>query len=241
MENAIAHLKSDSVLGPHVSRLTIEAPQRHNVYEFLIRSIVYQQLSGKAAGTIYGRFLDLFDGQSPAPELLKDFDHDQLRAVGLSNQKAKYVREVAGMFYTEQWQDERWDDLSDETIMSELTAIKGVGEWTAQMVMIFALRRMDVFPFKDLAMQQSLATLFDLDLTGNKKELMNKMIVLTERWRPYRSVATMYLYRYVDEGEEGIAFLSRLLHHHLCFQFQDMIVQRFEGIAQVGKMLEHFW
>jgi DNA-3-methyladenine glycosylase II len=167
-----------------------------DVYGRLLRAIVFQQLSGKAATTIYRRFLQLFPEQSPKPELLLAFDVPGLRAAGLSRQKATYVQNVAGHFAENDLLQIDWSSWSDDAILEELTQIKGVGEWTVQMILIFALGRPDVLPTADLAIQQSMQHLYGLD--GRGKQLVRQMLKVAEIWRPHRSLVSRHLWRWRD-------------------------------------------
>ncbi len=166
-----------------------------NYYESLVRSIVYQQLSGKAAATIYGRFKSLFNtNQYPKPKDVIHIPHETLRSVGLSNQKANYIRDLS----------EKWDggaiDLSnvdamtDEEISTELIKVKGIGQWTADMFLMFTLVRPDVFPLGDLGIQKGFMGLNKMDRLPTPKE----MELEAEKWRPYRTVAAWYLWKIVD-------------------------------------------
>ncbi|RMF01400.1 MAG: DNA-3-methyladenine glycosylase 2 family protein [Bacteroidetes bacterium] len=167
-----------------------------DVYGRLIRAIVFQQLSGKAATTIYHRFLALFDAQYPHPEAVLQMDLAALRQVGLSKQKAAYIQNAAGHFAEHHLLATDWNNWTDEAILKELTQIKGVGEWTVQMILIFTLGRPDVLPTADLAIQQCMQQLYGLE--GRGKALARQMIVAAEPWRPHRSLVTRYLWRWRD-------------------------------------------
>lgn len=167
-----------------------------DVYFDLLNSIVSQQLSGKVATIIFNRFCALFPDQYPHAELLIDLDHERLRGVGLSNQKANYLRNVAVFARTNNLENYLWQNQSDEDIIAHLTTIKGVGQWTVEMILIFTLGRPDVFPTDDLGIQQAMIRLFSL--TENGKNLKKRMLELSETWRPHRSLATRYLWRWKD-------------------------------------------
>ncbi|MEN0006315.1 MAG: DNA-3-methyladenine glycosylase 2 family protein, partial [Bacteroidota bacterium] len=155
------------------------------------------QLSGKAAGTIHRRFLELFPDGYPHPDTIQTFELADLRAVGLSRQKASYIQNVAEYFLEHKLLDRDWTTASDEAILKELTAIKGVGKWTVQMILMFTLQRKDVFPVDDLGIQQAIQLLFGLEeLKG--RELKKKMQEVAAPWRPYRTVASLYLWRWKD-------------------------------------------
>jgi len=136
-EKAILHLQRDDVLKPIVSRLEIMPLELStDVYGRLVKAIIFQQLSGKAATTIHGRFLDLFPENYPDAGHLLEFDISDLRAVGLSYQKANYVQNVATFFLENNLQRQDWNKLNNEEILKQLTSIKGVGKWTVEMILI---------------------------------------------------------------------------------------------------------
>ena len=170
------------------------------VYASLLRAIVGQQVSTKAAAAIYRRFLHSFalDPDDPlarpAPEVLAKADPDDLRATGLSRSKATYVRTLAQYFVDHPGAEETLRGMDDETAIAELTSIKGVGRWTAEMMLIFAMGRQDLLPLDDLAIYQSIVELYDLDPTAKPRQLKPQMTAIAEAWRPYRSLACLYLY-----------------------------------------------
>ena len=167
----------------------------NNYYESLIRSIVYQQLSGKAASIIYERFLDLFVFDIyPEPKDILAVSIETLRSSGLSYQKVNYIRDLS-----EKWQDRTMnltdiDSMTDEEISSELIKVKGIGQWTADMFLMFTLGRPDVFPFGDLGIQKGVMILTNMNRLPTQKEMERKAI----KWQPYRTVAAWYLWKLVD-------------------------------------------
>ena len=167
----------------------------NNYYESLIRSIVYQQLSGKAASIIYERFLDLFVFDIyPDPKDILAVSIETLRSSGLSYQKVNYIRDLS-----EKWQDGTMnltdiDSMTDEEISSELIKVKGIGQWTADMFLMFTLGRPDVFPFGDLGIQKGVMILTNMNRLPTQKEMERK----TKKWQPYRTVAAWYLWKLVD-------------------------------------------
>jgi DNA-3-methyladenine glycosylase II len=166
-----------------------------DVYKDLLRAIISQQLSLKAAATIYGRFLNLFENQNPLPESISNLSIEALRSVGLSKQKAEYVQNVASYFRQEQIKP--WQELSDEEVLQELTSIKGVGKWTAEMILIFSLDRKDIFPIDDLGIRQMMIKLYEVE-TSSPKETAQKLTAIAEKWRPYRSIACFFLWQFKD-------------------------------------------
>ena len=191
----IAHLRREPHLAPLVERHTLKPRPDHggDVYFGLLRSITYQQLSGRAAGTIFGRFLDLFPDGYPYPERLLEFSESDLRAVGMSRPKARYLHGVAEFWLEHKLIDQDWSVLSDQEISDLLTQIKGVGRWTVEMVLMFVLKRPDLLPLDDLVVRRNLIALFGLEeLRG--KALVQAMTEAAEPWRPYRSYASRYLW-----------------------------------------------
>ena len=196
---AILHLKQDNKLRAIVETTAVPdfTPSR-KVYFDLLDSIVSQQLSTKVATVIFNRFRALFPDSYPHPELLTAFPIEQLRSVGLSNQKAAYLQNVAAFSLQHDLENHGWDAMSDEEIITFLTQIKGVGKWTAQMILMFTVGRPDVFPVDDLGIQQAMTWLYGLD--EKDKKIKNKMIELAEPWRPYRTFASRYLWRWKDSA-----------------------------------------
>jgi DNA-3-methyladenine glycosylase II len=196
-KTAIEHLSKDKKFKPYIEK--IKLPPRNpssDIYSGLISSIVSQQLSIKAAATIHRRFIGLFDTEYPrSRELLKLSDTD-MRGVGLSGQKTKYVRNVALFFQDNELFDKDWDTISDNEIISLLTEIKGVGKWTVQMILMFVLKRPDVFPVLDLGIQNGMIEIYNLK--QEKKELHIKMENLSKKWQPHRTVASLYLWAIKD-------------------------------------------
>lgn len=170
-----------------------------SLLEALCSSIVSQQVSVAAARTIFGRFLDLFSEHTVFAQELTQMDHATLRSCGLSNQKSKYVGNVAEFFIEHQISDETLFSMPDDEIISLLTQIKGVGVWTVRMILIFYMGREDVFPVGDLAVRKKMIELYDLH--GTKKELTNQMDTIAAAWQPYRSIASRLLWcHYANEG-----------------------------------------
>lgn len=166
-----------------------------NYFKSLTRTIIYQQLSGKAASTISNRFISLYHGKNyPTPADILNTDHEILRSVGLSNAKAKYIKNIAQAFLDGTVDHQNLVNLSDEEIMEQLIAIKGVGPWTAQMFLMFTLNRPDVFPPGDLGVQKGFQQYFKLKKLPSPK-IMEKR---AKKWKPYRTVASLYFWKVVD-------------------------------------------
>jgi DNA-3-methyladenine glycosylase II len=190
-------IKNDPKLAPLIAAVTLPELKSNDVYFDLIESIVSQQLSVKAATTIHLRFLELFPSKYPHPEYVAAVDLEQMRAMGLSYQKANYIKNTAAHFTEHQLLDVDWSTMSDDEIIKSLTAIKGVGKWTVQMILMFTLQRTDVLPVDDLGIQQGIEYVYNLD-KDNLKILKKQMEEIAEAWRPYRSIACRYIWKYKD-------------------------------------------
>lgn len=164
-------------------------------YPYLLRSIVYQQLNGTAAATIHRRVLDLFGGEVPPPELLLDASVDDLRAAGLSGNKTLSVLDLArhAADHALPSQDEL-PLLSDLEIVDRLTAVRGIGPWTVHMLLMFRLGRPDVLPTGDFGVREGWRLMHGHATQPTPTQFRAE----TEHWRPYRSVASWYMWRYVD-------------------------------------------
>ena len=160
-----------------------------HLMESLIKSIISQQLSVKAAATIFGRFKELFNTNNfPTAKEILAVDDETIRSAGLSYAKIKYVKSVANAFVGNLIDSEKIRKQSDEEVIAELTQIHGIGRWTAEMILIFSLQRPDIFSIDDLGIRNAIARLYGI---SNRKE----MIKLSEQWKPYRSTACWYLWR----------------------------------------------
>lgn len=163
---------------------------RSDAYGSLLRSITGQQLSTTAARTIFGRLLELFGGRPPTPAELLAANSDDLRAAGLSGAKVTYARDLADHIERGDLRLDRLHELPDEEVSRELTAVKGLGQWTADMFMIFHLGRPDVLPVGDLGVRRGAELSYGLVALPKPAELLT----LAEPWRPYRSLASLYLW-----------------------------------------------
>ena len=163
-----------------------------DVYAALLRAIAGQQLSVRAAEAIYRRLLERFGGRTPTPEEILADDPDALRtAAGLSHAKTSALRSLAEHVLAGELQLARLEELPDEQVTRELVAVKGIGEWTAQMFLIFTLARPDVLPVGDLGIKHAFRRAYGLDEIPSK----DAMIELAEPWRPYRTRGSEYLWR----------------------------------------------
>ena len=161
-----------------------------DAYGALLRAIVGQQLSTKAARTIYGRILDLFDGQTPTPEQLLEAEEADLRGAGLSGRKVEYVRDLATHVTGGELELELLDQLPDEEVIAEIVAVRGLGVWTAEMFLLFHLERPDVLSGGDLGIRKAIQVEYRLAEMPTPTET----IEIGERWRPHRSLASLYLW-----------------------------------------------
>lgn len=192
------HLSKDPVMKKLIDAVIPKINQSiGDVYEDLLSSIVSQQISVNVAKVIYGRFLDLYNGTTPDPQTLLDTEFEVLKSVGLSNQKTRYMLNIAQFWIDKNLAAQNWHELSDEEILSLLTQIKGVGEWTVQMILMFSLERDDVLPVGDLVIQLSMIKHYGIE-ANKKKDLYNEMRVIAEQWSPYRTTACKYLWRAKD-------------------------------------------
>jgi len=195
---AIRHLrKVDPVLAAvidKVGKCSLAPRVEGTHFDYVIRSIVYQQLSGKAAATIHGRFLKLLDGENSAAAQILKLTEPQLRQAGLSGQKARYIRSVAEQSHSGDLAIEALHELTDEEIVEALTRIKGVGVWTAQMFLIFRLGRPNVLPIGDLGVQKGVQRAYGL----RKLPKPDRVLKIGGKWAPYRTVGSWYMWRLLD-------------------------------------------
>ncbi|MDQ6872056.1 MAG: DNA-3-methyladenine glycosylase [Gemmatimonadota bacterium] len=195
---AVAHLKKvDPVMAQvieKVGRYKGWAASEGSHFDAVARSIVFQQLSGKAAGTIHGRFQGLYGGRTPLPSELAATPDEHLRAVGLSRQKSAYLKDLGARVASGDLPIETLHELTDDEIITALTQVKGIGRWTAQMFMMFRLGRPDVLPDLDLGIQKGIQRAYRL----RKLPTPERVLKIGAKWAPYRTVASWYLWRYVD-------------------------------------------
>jgi 3-methyladenine DNA glycosylase/8-oxoguanine DNA glycosylase len=199
--SSVTHLKrSDPVLARLIEavgpcRMQLRTEGTH--YEALTRSIVFQQLSGKAASTILGRFNALYPNQTPAPELVLATTDEQLRAVGLSRQKIGYMRDLSSKILSGELPLDAVDSMSDDELIAHLVQVKGIGKWTAQMFLMFRLGRLDVLPELDLGIQNAVKKAYRMRKRPTPKQLEK----IGAKWRPHASVASWYLWRSLENGD----------------------------------------
>lgn len=194
----LRHLKKDKKLFVALKNADkISFIQRPHIYLNLCSSIISQQLSTRVAEVIYQRFLGLFSKKVPSVKDILSVVIETLRSIGLSYNKAQYVLNVCNFFLEKKLTDKKLALLSDEELIDLLTQIKGIGRWTVEMILMFSLGREDIFAVDDLGIQQGMAALYDLD-SSNKKKLQIDMKEIAESWRPYRSYACRYIWKWKD-------------------------------------------
>ena len=195
-------MRRDPVLGAAIKRIGpcgLAERQRKDHLTALIGAIVSQQLSTKAAATIFGRFVALFpDGQIPGAEAIAAQDDAALRGVGLSGQKVGYLRDLCARMSDGRLRLDELDDLPDDAVIERLVSVKGFGRWTAQMFLMFRLHRPDVLPVGDLGIVNAVQRLYRL----RKRLDATRLATLGEAWRPYRSVACWYLWQTLRETQK---------------------------------------
>lgn len=161
-----------------------------DAYGALLRAIVGQQLSTKAARTIYLRVLDLFGGATPSPEQLLDASEEDLRGCGLSGRKTEYVRDLARHVLSGELELDRLEQLGDEEVIEEIVAVRGLGRWTAEMFLLFHLQRPDVLSGGDLGIRKAIQVEYGLE----EMPPPTRVLEIGEPWRPHRSLASLYLW-----------------------------------------------
>lgn len=194
----IKHLQKDKKLAKAIGEEVHELKLHKNIPLRLMASIMSQQLSTKVARVIYHRFLELYNGKEPNPQQVLDTLPEKLRAIRLSNAKVSYVQNVARFCIDHQITDKKLLAMNNEEIIELLTAIKGVGKWTVEMLLMFTLGREDVFAVDDLGIQQAMTHIYKLDAT-DKKAMKEKMLRLSSKWTPYRTYACLHLWAWKDQ------------------------------------------
>lgn len=173
--------------------------KRKNICTYLCASIMSQQLSTKVADIIYKRFILLYGGKEPTPQQIIETPFEKLRGIGLSNAKVSYVKNVAQFDIDFGMDAKKLGKMSNEEVIEYLVVIKGVGRWTIEMLLMFALGREDVFAVDDLGIQNAMIKLYKLD-NSDKKKLREEMLRLSQKWSPYRTYACVHLWRWKDNA-----------------------------------------
>ncbi|MES2203512.1 MAG: DNA-3-methyladenine glycosylase [Patescibacteria group bacterium] len=195
---SIKHLSKDKHLGVFIrgyGPLKFRREYSNDAFESLAETIIYQQLSGKAAATITAKFKALWPGKKfPSPQDVAKIKPEKMRAAGISNQKVAYMKDLADKFLDGTINPKLFPEMSDAEIIEHVVRVKGIGEWTAQMFLMFTLGRPDVLPTGDLGIQKAFQKVFKL----RTKPSPEKMKKLSSVWQGHRTVASFYLWRMLD-------------------------------------------
>ena len=198
----ILHLSKDKKLKKIIE---LQKPyvlvKEKNVYLNLCYSIMSQQLSTKVAAVFHQRFLDLYKGKTPTAIQIAATPFETLRGIGLSNAKASYVLNVSNFFIDEKITDAKLEKMNNAELIKYLSQIKGVGQWTVEMILMFTLGREDIFAVDDLGIQQAICKLYKID-AEDKKAMKEKMLKVSAKWSPYRTYACRYLWGWKDNTPE---------------------------------------
>ena len=186
--------KVDPRMGALIDSLAAPKFEKHtNYYHALVDSIISQQLSVKAAQTIGIRFKELFDGSYPSPEQILEKDVEELRAIGLSRPKARYMQDLAIKIIDGIVTFDSIDTLSNNEIITELTKVKGIGVWTAHMFLMSCMARLDILPTGDLGIRNGVMRLYELDHMPSDQDV--ELVAKQNNWHPYESVASWYIWQ----------------------------------------------
>lgn len=197
MRSAIQHLRKDPVMAKIVDRTgDFRLEYRPPTFDNLVRSIVNQQLSGRVADVIFSRLQDAVRDGAITPGNILRLRTERMRKLGLSGQKTEYIRELAKHTKSGSVVFESLAGLDDQGVIDHLTRVKGIGVWTVHMFLMFALRREDVLPVGDLGIRTAMKKAWDLEELPKPAEMEQ----LAEAWRPYRSIASWYLWRSLENG-----------------------------------------
>lgn len=195
----IIHLSKDKKLKKIIDEQNpLKLTRRKKIHIHLCGSIMSQQLSTKVADIIHKRFLKLYNGE-PTPQQILDTSFESLRAIGLSNAKTNYVQNVARFAIEHGMDYKQLNKMNNDEVIEYLTRIKGVGRWTAEMLLMFTLGREDVFAIDDLGIQNAIKKLYKLDGT-DKKKFREDLLNISKKWSPYRTYACMHLWRWKDNA-----------------------------------------
>lgn len=199
LERAVAHLtQNDPILATIIVKHPLPDLAPHtDYYHSLVSSIISQQLSVKAAASIKKRFVALFGDRFPTPEEILEKDTETLRQVGLSYRKVEYIKDLALHVLEGKILFEKFDTLPNEEIIRELVAVKGIGEWTVHMFLMFCMGRLNVLPVGDLGIRNGMQRYYQLEKLPSPAEM--QAIAARYSWQPYESVASWYLWRALDD------------------------------------------
>jgi DNA-3-methyladenine glycosylase II len=194
----VEHLSKDKALKKLINGSeAYSLKKRKNICNYLCASIMSQQLSTKVATVIHNRFLALYAGKEPTPHQILDTPFETLRGIGLSNAKTGYVKNVAQFEIEFGMDHKKLHRMENEEVITYLTQIKGVGRWTVEMLLMFALGREDVFAIDDLGIQNAMIKLYKLKI-DNKKKFREQLLQISAKWSPYRTYACRHLWNWKD-------------------------------------------
>ncbi len=193
------HLSKDKKLKTLIdNRDSFVLKQEKNICLYLCYSIMSQQLSTKVAAVFHQRFIELYKGKEPTAKQIVETKFETLRAIGLSNAKAKYILNVANFEIENGMSAKKLNKMSNEEVITYLTQIKGVGKWTVEMLLMFALGREDVFAVDDFGIQSAMIKMYNLN-AEDKKEMRQRMLKISAKWEPFRTYACLHLWHWKDE------------------------------------------
>lgn len=192
LQKAADHLSSDPVMKKLIdTHQDIKWRQEVNLFQDVVESIISQQLSVKAADTITGRFLNLWPGKKfPSPRDILEVEDTKIREKGISYSKISYIKGLSKAVIGSEIDLDSLKDLPDEEVREKLTNLKGIGDWTAEMIMIFSLKRPDVFSMGDIGLRNAISNLYQVD-----RDDFTKIVKISKKWKPYRSIASRYLWK----------------------------------------------
>lgn len=202
MDEALLFLQQDPNIAPLIARYGTPTIQRDTGYfQALVRSIIYQQVTGKAAAAILLRFIELFPVKKfPTPRQVSTKTMEELHSAGLSGQKAAYIKDLAEKFVSRTVREKDLPSMTTEEITAHLTAVKGVGVWTVHMFMIFTLGRLDVLPVGDLGVKKGFQVVYKMKELPTEKQMERR----ARPWRKYASVVSWYMWRVADEAKHKL-------------------------------------
>ena len=198
INTAYRTLQKDPVMKAIIKKTgKFEPVKSSNLYFSLLQCITSQQLSTKAGDTIFARFLDLFPERKPVPEKVIKIHIEKLRASGLSYAKAGYIKNIAEFSITHGLEYRKLNKMEDDALMEYLTSIKGVGRWTAEMILMFTVNRPDILPVDDVGIRNEMKKLYGIK--GEGKQFVEQMHLTSEPWKPFRTLACRHLWRHRDQ------------------------------------------
>ena len=197
IDNAIEHLRKD----PYLYKLILNQERPHfkkpeTPFYALSKTIIFQQLSGKSADSIHKRFLSLCN-DNPSEQFIIKIDDLDLKSIGLSHQKIKYLKALSSFFLENDSID--FNDLSDKEISEKLIQIKGIGQWTIDMFLMFTLLRTNILPIGDLAIKKGFKILYELDELPTPEFMLNR----SKKWSPYKTIASIYIWSLIDNEDDN--------------------------------------